>query len=132
MIREFRRITLIKIQKNPYKDINEELQLFSKALGMFGERDKEKSCYRVFVELVKSKKPMKSDDLAQKANLSRATVIHHLNTLMQSGIVKAEKTGYILRVDKLRELVGLLRSDVDNMFKELDNLAKELDEELGL
>jgi predicted transcriptional regulator len=132
MIKEFRQITLIKIRKNPHKDTNQDLQIFSRALGMFGERDKEKSCYRVFIELVKSKKPIKSDTIAINANLSRATVIHHLNSLIESGIVKPEKNGYVLRVDKLKGLIHLLKRDVDEMFIELENIAKELDEELEL
>jgi biotin operon repressor len=54
--------------------------------------------------MVKSAKkgiPLSSDELAYRTGLSRGTVIHHINKLIDSGIVVPAHRGYILRVDNL-------------------------------
>ena len=131
----FKKITIIRIRKPVNKDINRDLQWFSESLGLFGSRDKEKSCFRVFIELLKStrsQKPTTSDEIAFRANLSRATVIHHINKLIEAGFIDAAKGGYILRVDNLETLVSEIKQDMNRYFLELEEMAKELDDELGL
>src|SRR3989344_3893994 len=132
---EFKKITIIKLRKSSNKDVNDDLQWFSQSLGLFGERDKEKSCFRVFVELLKASrknKELTSDELALKSNLSRATVIHHLNKLMESGLVISQDNMYSLRVNNLEYLVDELRKDVLRTLDDIHSMAEELDEELGL
>ena len=132
---EFQKITIIKLRKSSDKDVNNDLQWFSRSLGLFGERDKEKSCFRVFVELLKASrrnKELTSDELALRSNLSRATVIHHLNKLMESGLVISEDNRYFLRVNNLEYLVDELRKDVLRTLDDIHSIAEELDEELGL
>ena len=131
----FKKITIIRIRKPVDKDINRDLQWFSESLGLFGSRDKEKRCFRVFIELLKStrsQKPTTSDEIAFRANLIRATVIHHINKLIEAGFIDAAKGGYILRVDNLETLVSEIKQDMNRYFLELEEMAKELDDELGL
>ncbi len=109
------RITIINIRKPQAKSINEELQWFGTSLGLFNLRDKDKSCYRIFIELLKSaklKEPLSSDDLAAHLRLTRGTVVHHLNKLMESGLVVTDKNKYTLRVNNLKELIGELERDI--------------------
>ena len=54
MIKEFQKITIIKLRKSSEKNLNSDLQWFSNSLGLFNERDKEKSCFRVFIALIKA------------------------------------------------------------------------------
>ena len=129
----FRRITIIKVRKPEKKDINEELQWFSQSLGLFGPRDKEKSCFRVFLELLKASKKRKgltSDEIAEKSNLSRGTVIHHLTTLAEQGLIHVEGKKYKLRVQNLETLVQDLKKEINLVLKELEEAAEELDEAL--
>ncbi len=129
------RFTLIKIRKPTEKDVNKDLQWFSESLGLFGERDKEKSCFRVFLELIKAtrrKKALSSDEIALRSNLSRATVIHHLHKLQELGLIIQYKNKYLLRLDNLEDLVLELKKDLVRTFEDLREIAKELDEELGL
>ena len=135
MIYEFRKITIIRSRKPITKDVNQDLQWFSNSLGLFSERDKEKSCFRIFIELVKSAKnriPLTSDQIAQRTHLSRATIIHHLAKLMESGIVMHQDNKYILKVDNLEQLIDEVKSDLDKSLHELKLIAEELDEQLGL
>lgn len=132
---EHQKITIIKFRKPLKKDINEELQWLGSSLGLFNLRDRDSSCFRIFIELVKSsrkKKPLSSDELAYKTGLSRGTVIHHLNRLMGSGIVVNEKNKYILRVENLKVLVEEIEKDVQRACSDLKEIAKNIDEELGL
>ncbi|MBI5072732.1 winged helix-turn-helix transcriptional regulator, partial [Candidatus Woesearchaeota archaeon] len=90
------RITIIKIRRPVTQNLNEELQWFGTSLGLFNLRDKDKSCFRIFIELLKATKHNKSitsDELADHLALSRGTVIHHVNKLMETGLVVHEGKG---------------------------------------
>ena len=129
------KITIIKLRKPTEKDVNNDLQWFSESLGLFGDRDKEKSCFRVFLELIKAirrKKALTSDEIALRSHLTRATVIHHLHKLIESGLIIPYENKYILRVDNLESLILELKKDIIRTFEDLQDLAKDLDEELGL
>ncbi len=76
----FTRITIIRIKKPERDHINEELQFLGESLGLFSERDKDKSCFRIFIIMVKALKigqSLTSDEIAERSNLTRGTVIHH-------------------------------------------------------
>lgn len=135
MLYEFRKITIISSRKPIKKDINQDLQWFSNSLGLFTERDKEKSCFRIFIELIKAAKnriSLTSDQLAQRTHLSRATIIHHLNKLIEAGIVINQDNKYILKVDNLEQLIDEVKLDLNKVLHELKLMAEELDEQLGL
>ena len=129
------RITIIKFRKPAKKDINEDLQWFGSSLGLFNLRDRNSSCFRIFIELVKNsrkKKSLSSDELAYRTGLSRGTIIHHLNKLINSGIVVNEKNKYILRVENLKVLVEEIEKDIKRTCSDLKEIAKNIDNELGL
>ncbi|MEK6903562.1 MAG: winged helix-turn-helix transcriptional regulator [Nanoarchaeota archaeon] len=135
MIYEFRRVTLIKTRKPQRKDLNTDLQWFSESLGLFSPRDKERSCFRIFVELVKAtrrRQLLSSDDLAARTNLSRGTVIHHIAHLVESGLVVQHEGKYLLRVENLETLIEELQRDLQRVFEDLKSMAQELDDQLGL
>lgn len=135
MIREFHRVTIVKIRKPAQKEINRDLQWFCESLGLFSPRDKNSSCFRVFIELLKAAKigkPLSSDEIAYKAGLSRATVVHHLTNLIASGLVVIEGGRYILRASNLEDLIREIKGDSERVFQNLLGIAKELDEELGM
>ena len=117
------------------KNLNQDLQWLSSSLGLFSERDKERSCFRIFIELVKSSRmgaALSSDEIAVRTNLSRGTVVHHLNRLIESGLIVISNSRYILRVSNLESLVAEVKKDVMRVFDDLKDMAEELDEELGL
>ena len=136
MIRIFhQRITIIKTRKPMEHNINDELQWLGSSLGLFNLRDKDKSCFRVFIELLKAakrKQPLSSDELAYRLNLSRGTVIHHITKLMEAGLVTAYKNRYMLRVDNLKELINELKEDITRTCDDLKTIAEEIDKRLGL
>jgi len=129
------RITIIRYRKPAKKDVNDDLQFFGNSLGLFGERDKEKSCFRVFIELLKATRAnrgMSSDEIALKTKLSRGTVIHHLKRLIESGLVIYEEGRYLLRSGNLEAVMEEIQKDVNRTMDDLVRIAKEIDNGLGL
>lgn len=125
----------MSIRKPVQKNVNQELQWLGSSLGLFNLRDKDKSCFRVFIELIKNAKlgkPLSSDEIAYSLGLSRGTVVHHLNKLLDSGIVVEAERGYILRVSNLRDLINEVEKDLERTLDELREMAEEIDKSLGL
>jgi len=130
-----RRITIVNVRRPREVSVNDELQWLGTSLGLFGERDRDKSCFRIFIELIKAIKAtsgLSSDELADKLSLTRATVIHHLNALMERGIVRHEGNRYVMRGDRLTLLVDDLQRDMQRTMEEMKQAAEELDRLLQL
>lgn len=135
MIFREQRITIIRIARPRQSNVNDELKWLGHSLGLFTERDKDSSLYRLFVELIKNcraGRAMTSDELAERLGLSRGTVVHHLNKLLESGIVISDRNRYALRVRNLEVLVDELRKDVKRAMDDLKEIARQVDEELRL
>lgn len=129
------KITIVRLKRPNRTNINQELQWLGTSLGLFSLRDKDKSCFRLFIELLKAAKKresLSSDDLAFRLDLTRGTIVHHLNKLIEAGIVIKEHNKYILRVDSLSQLIDEIRKDVKRTIDDLENIAKEIDETLGI
>lgn len=123
------KVTILKLER-PKHEINEEIQWFCQSLGLFGERDKEKSCYRIFIELLKHKNGISSDEIAEHTHMTRGTVIHHINKLIDSGLVVSQKNRYKLRTRNICHLIKEIEQDIDEAFKEMEKIAKKIDQQL--
>ncbi len=130
MIEEFS-ITIKKIKKPKNSDLNQDIQMISHSLGLFTKRDKEKSCFRVFVEILKNE-GLTAEKITLNTNLTRATIIHHLNSLMKAGLVVKKRHNYFLRGNSLSGLIKEISKDMNKTFNDLDKLAKNIDNELTL
>src|SRR3989344_7954256 len=118
------KITIVNIKKPKQKNLNQDLQWFSRSIGLFSKRDKEKSCFRIFIELLKSEKGLTSDEIADFSNLARATTIHHLKNLIEAGLVKKEKNRYFLIERDLESLVKKIENNIEITLRELKEIAK--------
>lgn len=124
------RITIIKTSKPEIQNINDLLQWFGGSLGLFNIRDKDRSCFRVFIVLLKAGKKSKglsSEEIAESTSLSRGTVVYHINKLIEAGLVKEHSKKYYLEADNLEKLIQKLRSDMDQAFDTLSEIGKEID-----
>ena len=131
----YKKITIIQFNKEPaVSSLDQELQALGTSLGLFSLRDKDKSCYRIFITLLKKAKKnesITSDELAFGLGLTRGTVIHHINNLLSSGIVVEKNNGYALRTENLQKLISEMKKDVDKMYLDLEKKAEKIDKELG-
>ena len=129
------KITIITEQREGPDTVNKKIIWFSQSLGLLGERDKDASCYRTFIELLNAARnnvPMSSDNLAYRLNLSRGTVVHHLNKLRDAGMLRTTEGGYELRVANLEQLIQAIKRDLEKSLSNLQQVAREIDEEMGL
>lgn len=130
----FRKITIIQTSSPPRTNVNEQLQWIGGSLGLFSPRDKDKSCFRIFITLLKSAKrgeELTSEALADQTGLTRGTVVHHLNKLMSSGLVESYRGKYVLRVRNLEDLTGKLQEDLEATIEGLKEVAAEIDRQLN-
>ena len=130
-----RRITVVNVRRPREQGVNEELQWLGQSLGLLGERDRDKSCFRIFIELIKAIKAtggLSSDELAERLNLTRATVIHHLNSLMERGVVMHQGNKYVMRGSQLSLLIEDIQKDMERSLAEMKKIAEELDRVLEL
>ena len=134
MIYRYSKITIIKSNKPAQRDINEQLQWLGLSLGLFNLRDKDRSCFRIFIQLLKNEagEGLTSDELAEKLNLSRGTVIHHIHKLVESGLVVRNGSRYFLRAANLEALIDEILKDVERTYQDMREVAKELDSKLRL
>lgn len=129
------KITIIRRNTEPVETLNDELQWLGSSLGLFNLRDRNSSCFRLFIELIKASKNnrmLSSDELAYRLNLSRSTIIHHINKMSDAGIVISQKRRYTLRVDSLKRLIGELEKDIQYSLEQMKKVAGNIDRELGL
>lgn len=135
MIISEQKITIIATREPKTKNVNDSLKWLGASLGLFNLRDRDLSCFRIFIVLLKNSKTeigLSSDEIAYRSSLSRGTVIHHLNRLMKSGLVISKEHRYSLRVDNLKTLIEEVEHDVNDTIKKMKTVAKDIDEQLGL
>ncbi|RLE39338.1 hypothetical protein DRJ17_01295 [Candidatus Woesearchaeota archaeon] len=129
------KITIIRTVVPRQQTINNELQYLGISLGLFNLRDKDKSRFRLFIELLKAAKkgePLSSDEIASRLGLSRGTVVFHLNRLMEAGIVISQRGKYMLRVKNLAALIDELEQDIHQTCHQLKKIAQDIDKQLEL
>tara|TARA_Y100000310_G_C20638368_1_gene792477 strand:- start:1492 stop:1896 length:405 start_codon:yes stop_codon:yes gene_type:complete len=129
------KITIINVRRPEHQTVNQDLLYFGSALGLFGLRDKDKSCYRVFVELLKAakqKQGLTSDELAYNLQLTRGTVVYHLNKLMEAGIALHNRGKYFLREENLEIVVEEMKKDLATSMENLQAIAKDIDGWMGI
>ncbi len=131
----YTRITIVNLKKPITREINISLKWLGTSLGLFNLRDKDKSCFRIFIELLKCakrKEELTSDELARKLKLSRGTIIHHIKKLMDAGIVTRERNKYSLRANNLTSLIEEIEKDLRRTCDDLKDIAREIDKRLEL
>ncbi len=135
MIVRIQRITITRTERPALRDVNQQLQWIGSSLGLFSLRDKNSSCFRIFIELIKSSKAgnaLSSDEMAYRLGLSRGTVIHHLNRLSEAGIVVSQNNRYSLRVSSIEVLIDEIERDLKRACEDLKEIAKKIDKDIGI
>ncbi|MFT4309295.1 MAG: ArsR family transcriptional regulator [Candidatus Woesearchaeota archaeon] len=128
-----RKKIIIYWHKSQGDDINSQLKWICRTLGLFPIRDYNSSMYRVFIELIKdaqSERHSSSDEIAMRVGLTRGTVVHHLNNLMNSGIVIRQDNHYILKDRNVKEMIEGIRTEINELFDEMDRAAENIDKYL--
>ncbi len=132
----FHKVTIIRFNKEPEMiNIDQELQWLGTSLGLFSLRDKDRSCYRVFIALLKALKAgegLTSDEIAFQLGLTRGTVVHHLNNLLSAGLIIDKNGRYLMRDKTMKKILEDMKSDVAKTYDNLIKVAEKIDEKLDL
>lgn len=127
------KVTLSGISKPDSANVNDALQWFCKSIGLFSKRDKDNSCFRIFIELLKETKrgkALSSDEIASRLGLVRGTVVPHLNRMIDSGIAKVDNNRYSLRAGNLKGLTLGLKEETCKVLGNISKVAAEIDKSL--
>ena len=87
------------------EEILEDMEWVCRSLGFLRERDKDKPVTKIFevlLERTKDQEGATSDEIAELVGVTRGTVVHHLNKMIQCGIVLRRKKSYELRNNSLQ------------------------------
>lgn len=128
------RITIINAKPPKNMDLNAELQWLGSALGLFGERDKDSSCFRIFVTVInasRENKSISSNEIADGCELARGTVIHHLNKLQDTGLILHKNNKYCLSGRSIEDSMRQIQNEISNMFDLLETVARDIDKKIG-
>ena len=128
-------IIIRKVRSPAPGNLNEDIDYLCKSLGYFTQRDKKDTAGEIFRLLVKEAcepdRYLTSDEIAEKINMSRGAVIHHLNHFISSGIVTKEHNTYRLRSQSLQKSMEEIRSDIERIMDQMIKIATEIDDKLG-
>jgi len=124
---------IIKRIERPFSDsVEEEFNWLCKSLGFFEPIDREKTAANIFREIVKATelgKGISSTQLALLVDMSRGSVINHLNNLQEAGLIERHGRLYKTRSSSMFGTINELEADVMFVFQQMKKIAMEIDKE---
>jgi len=128
-------VLIKKINLPAAGSLNEDIDYICRSFGYFTERDKRDTAGRIFQLLVKEacggSKGLNSDEIADRLNLTRGAIVHHLNNFMSTGLVVRSQNTYRLRSQSLQKSIEEIKEDIDRILVQMLKIANEIDVKLG-
>ncbi len=112
-----------------------DLEWLCFSLGLISPRDKEKTSMKIFDLLLKAASKgeyLTTDDIAEKIGMTRGAVIHHLNRMLDLGLILQRGGRYTLRTNNLEELVDEIERDIQNTMKIIRKISEDIDRKFKL
>jgi predicted transcriptional regulator len=129
------RILIRKVRSPAPGNLDEDIDYLCKSLGYFSKRDKQDTAGKVFRLLVKEAcepdECLTSDEIADRLNLTRGAIIHHLNSFILAGIVVKEHNRYRLRSASIQKSLEEIKTDIERIMEQMIKIATDIDEKLG-
>ena len=129
------KIVIKRIEKPFSGSLDNEMEWICGTLGFLEPIDKGKTAATIFKEIVRATeqgKPLTSTELADKVDMSRGSVVNHLNNLQRSGLVVRHGRHYLARSRSMFRTIEEIEEDIDRIFARMKKTAREIDEEFGL
>jgi predicted transcriptional regulator len=128
-------IIIKKVRSPAPGSLEDDINYLCKSLGYFSKRDKQDTAGKIFQLLVKEacepERCVTSDEIAEKLQLTRGAIVHHLNSFISSGIVIKEHNSYRLRSASLQKSMEEIKVDIERIMEQMIKIAVEVDEKLG-
>ncbi len=128
------RIVIRRVEPPYEKSVERDLEWIGQSLGL-SSLDRDKTTMDVFKLVVRATeegKGISSSEIAQKINLSRGAVIHHLNNLQAAGLVVRQGRAYLSRSRSMVRTIQEVEEDIKRIFDRMEETAKEIDRAFGL
>ncbi len=129
-----RREIIIKERRMPEREEVEDLmEWVCECLGLVKGRDTDKTSAKLLMCFLRHSMKNESatpEIMASELNLSRSTVIHHLQKYVKSGLIIRTSKGYELRERTLEETLAEIEKDVEREFERIRKIARKIDEAL--
>ncbi|MEM2094352.1 MAG: ArsR family transcriptional regulator [Candidatus Bathyarchaeia archaeon] len=127
--------TIMDLKMPSVTNLDSDLEWICRCLGFLEPRDKDRTAAKIFrslLEAMKAGKGRTSDELAAEIGLTRGAVVHHLNKLIQSGLVIRREGQYELRGRSLQRTIREIKRDIDRIFENVEQVAQSIDKSLEL
>lgn len=128
------RIVIRRIEPPFERNADQEMVWLCQSLGL-SPVNKDKSTVDIFKLVVRATedgKGISSTEVAEKINLSRGAVIHHLNNLQLAGLVIKEGRNYFARSRSMVRTVQEVEEDIKRIFMRMQETAREIDKAFGM
>jgi DNA-binding MarR family transcriptional regulator len=129
------RIIIRKIDLPAAGSLDDDIDYVCRSFGYFSDRDKQDTAGRIFQLLVKeacgNNKGLNSDEIAERLNLTRGAIVHHLNSFITAGLVVRQRNVYKLRSQSLQKSIEEVQEDIERILGEMLRIANEIDGKLG-
>ncbi|MDO8634000.1 MAG: helix-turn-helix domain-containing protein [archaeon] len=128
------KIVIKRVEKPFSHDPFAELDWICQSFGFFEPIARGKTASSVFKEVVKgseAQKPLTSTFLAKRLEMSRGSIINHLNNLQRSGLIVRQGRSYFPRSSSMLRTIEEIEEDIERIFQKMKKTAQELDRELG-
>lgn len=123
------------IRRLKVHEMNDDFEWFCYSIGLISPRDKEKTSMKIFDALLNAAahgRSLTTDEIAKKVGVTRGAVIHHLNRMIELGLIIQRGGKYMLRVNNLEELVDEIERDIQSTIKIIKKISEGLDRKIKL
>lgn len=129
------KIVVKKVEPPFSNKLEDELDWICETLGFFEPIDREKTASAIFKEIIinaEKGKLLTSTELANKVNMSRGSVINHLNKLMRSGLIEKQGHYYLPRSRSITRTIQEIEEEIVSIFRKMELTAREIDKRFGI
>ena len=129
------KIVIKKVEEPFSSDPFVELDWICQSLGFFEPIDRDKTASAIFKELLQisnKQKAMSSTLLSERLNMSRGSIINHLNNLQRAGLIVRQGRYYYPRSKSISRTIAEIEEDIDRVFQKMKKAAQEIDKEMGV
>lgn len=129
------KIVIKRIERPFSGSLDKEMEWICGTLGFLEPIDRGKTAATLFKEIVRATeqgRPLTSTELADRVEMSRGSVVNHLNNLQRSGLVVRQGRNYLARSRSMFRTIEEIEEDIDRIFEKMKKTAREIDEEFGL
>lgn len=123
------RIEIRFVERPDLDDPDDIIRWFCRVLGLASrEGDSvEEQIFKSFAEAAYLNKGLASSELKLESDITRSTVIYHLNRFIDAGLLVKRGRRYFLRASGLSKAIEELEYDIDREMRRMFDAAKEYD-----